>query len=83
MTNGSVIWNLVKIRVHKALFGPPRLPAPLPARRAYRPEGRAYSSERGVITFTSSVQVSAQPPAKKTAGLIEQETLKKRISNVE
>ena len=42
-------------------FGPPRLPAPLPARRAYRPEGRAYSSERGVIwviTFTSSVQVS-------------------------
>jgi hypothetical protein len=23
-----------------------RLPAPLPARRAYRPEGRAYSSER-------------------------------------
>jgi hypothetical protein len=26
-------------------------------------------------------QVSAQPPAKKTAGLIEKETLKKRISN--
>jgi hypothetical protein len=25
-----------------------QLPAPLPARRAYRPEGRAYSSERGV-----------------------------------
>ncbi len=23
-----------------------RLPAPLPARRAYRPEGRAYASER-------------------------------------
>jgi hypothetical protein len=28
-----------------------------------------------VITYTSSVQVSAQPPAKKTAGLIENETL--------
>jgi hypothetical protein len=26
---------------------------------------------------------SAQPPAKKTVGLIEKETLKKRISNVE
>jgi hypothetical protein len=26
-----------------------RLPAPLPARRAYRPEGRAYSSERAVL----------------------------------
>ena len=26
----------------------PQLPAPLPARRAYRPEGIAYSSERGV-----------------------------------
>jgi hypothetical protein len=26
----------------------PQLPAPLPARRASRPEGRAYSSERGV-----------------------------------
>jgi len=24
-----------------------RPPAPLPARRAYRPEGRAYASERG------------------------------------
>jgi hypothetical protein len=30
-----------------ARFGPPRLPA-----------RRAYSSERGVITFTSSIQVS-------------------------
>ena len=28
-------------------------------------------------------QVSAQPPAKKTAGLIEKETLKKRITNIE
>jgi hypothetical protein len=28
-------------------------------------------------------QVSAQPPAKKTAGLIEKETLKKRIANSE
>jgi hypothetical protein len=28
-----------------------------------------------VITYTSSVQVSAQPPAKKTAGQIEKETL--------
>jgi len=26
-----------------------RPPAPLPARRAYRPEGRAYASERGLI----------------------------------
>jgi hypothetical protein len=26
--------------------GNPRPPAPLPARRAYRPEGRAYASER-------------------------------------
>ena len=26
----------------------PQLPAPLPARRAYRPEGRAYSSERAM-----------------------------------
>jgi hypothetical protein len=26
-----------------------RLPAPLPARRAYRPEGRAYSSERRTV----------------------------------
>jgi hypothetical protein len=30
-----------------------------------------------------SVQVSAQPPGKKTAGLIEKETLKKRITNNE
>jgi hypothetical protein len=30
-----------------------------------------------------SVQVSAPPPAKKTAGLIERETVKKRISNIE
>jgi len=54
-------FELVKIQV--------QLPGPLPARRAcrpegraYRPTGRAYSSERGVIeviTFTSSVQVSA------------------------
>jgi hypothetical protein len=29
------------------LFRLRRLPAPLPARMAYRPEGRAYSSERG------------------------------------
>jgi hypothetical protein len=28
-------------------------------------------------------QCSAKPPAKKTAGLIEKETLKKRISNIE
>jgi len=28
---------------------PPQLPAPLPARRAYRPEGRAYSSEREAV----------------------------------
>jgi hypothetical protein len=36
-----------------------------------------------MITFTRRVQVSAQPPAKKTAGLIEKETLKKRITNIE
>jgi hypothetical protein len=31
--------------------------APLPARRAYRPEGRAYSSERGVeFTFRRSME---------------------------
>jgi hypothetical protein len=29
------------------------------------------------------VQGSAQPPARKTAGLIEKETLKKRITNIE
>jgi hypothetical protein len=29
------------------------------------------------------VQVSAPPPAKKTAGQIEKETLKKRMSNIE
>jgi len=28
-----------------------RLPAPLPARRAYRPEGRAYSLERRTVIF--------------------------------
>ena len=52
------------------------LPAPLPARRAYRPEGRAYSSERGVIwviTFTSSVKVSGvrcqQPNSTRCVGV--------------
>jgi len=30
-----------------------------------------------------TVQGSAPPPAKKTAGQIEKETLKKRISNIE
>jgi len=29
-----------------------RLPAPLPARRASRPEGRAYSSERRTVIST-------------------------------
>jgi len=33
--------------------------------------------------YRSGVQGSAQPPAKKTAGQIEKETLKKRISNIE
>ena len=36
--------------IFRGVFHPPRIwirpPAPLPARRAYRPEGRAYSSER-------------------------------------
>ena len=31
----------------------------------------------------SGLQGSAQPPAKKTAGQIEKETLKKRMSNIE
>jgi len=50
--------NKVKTRVQL----PAPLPAPLPARRVYRPEGRAYSSEReviSVITFAGGVQVSA------------------------
>ena len=44
-------------------FGPPRLPARLRPVGVddYAPEGRAYSSERGVIwviTFTNGIQVS-------------------------
>jgi hypothetical protein len=38
---------------------------------------------RGETFSEHGCQVSAPPPAKKTAGLIEQETLKKRISNIE
>jgi 3-isopropylmalate/(R)-2-methylmalate dehydratase large subunit len=51
------------------------------------PATAAASAIAGHITnsklFSSRVQGSAQPPAKKTAGLIERETLKKRISNDE
>ena len=47
------------------------------------PEGPALTRSGGVITFTDSVQVSAQPPAKKTAGQIEKETYKRRTSNAQ
>jgi uncharacterized protein YgbK (DUF1537 family) len=39
--------------------------------------------KKGLTVQGSEVQGSAPPPAKKTAGLIEKETLKKRISNIE
>jgi len=44
---------------------------------AYRPEGRAYSPERGVISVISSVQVAGFNPATgdEAASLIEKETL--------
>jgi hypothetical protein len=35
------------------------------------------------LAYGRKFQVSAQPPAKKTAGLIEKETLKKRITIIE
>ena len=42
-------------------------------------------SEQEIATpwLDTGTQVSAQPSAKKTAGLIEKETLKNRISNIE
>ncbi|CAB1083249.1 hypothetical protein D1AOALGA4SA_10823 [Olavius algarvensis Delta 1 endosymbiont] len=34
-------------------------------------------------TFTNNVQVSTLPPAKKRAGQIKKESMKKRITNIE
>jgi hypothetical protein len=57
-----------------------------------RPRNSAWKNSRDPLileglhenwTLALRFQVSAQPPAKKTAGLIKNETLKKRISNIE
>jgi hypothetical protein len=51
--------------------------------RGQRTEVRGRKAEDRSQRTCIRCQVSAQPPAKKTAGLIEKETLKKRISNIE
>ena len=55
-----------------------RLPAPLPARRAYRPEGRAYSSERR--TIISAVAVT--PGRDEISGLERYWLILKKEANV-